>query len=106
MAKIHAIEKLRKLKDGTLITPKNYDKQGLTEAFTIPFNGLSDAYRKLKNDNFGDYDNDQPVIDFIDQFTTVSLNEDEVGKKLVEMTREVNTHTSSHQNLQEVWAKL
>ena len=60
--KIHAIEKLRKLADGRLITPKNYDKEGLTESYTTPFNGLSDAYRKLKNDNFGDYDNDQPIF--------------------------------------------
>ena len=78
--------------NGILITPEKYEKQGRTESFTTPFKGLSEAYKKFKNDNFGDDDNDRPVIEFIDEFTTVSLNQDEVGRRVVQIAKEVNTH--------------
>ena len=90
--KLHVIEKMRKLKDGTLITKSKYKKKKMKEAYTTPFDGLTEAFNKFKYEDFGDLDDDRPVINFIDQFTTVSLNEDEVGKDVAKIVEEVNKH--------------
>ena len=60
--------------------------------FQTPFDGLSNAFKKFKYEEFGDDDDDRPVIAFIDQFTTVSLCVDEVGMDVVKIVEEVNVH--------------
>ena len=90
--KLNVIETMRKLKDGSLVTKAKYKKKKMKEDFTKPFEGLVEAFKKFKYEEFGDLDDDRPVINFIDQFTTVSLNEDEVGKEVAKIVEEVNKH--------------
>ena len=90
--KMHVIEKLKRLKDGSFITKTKYNREKRKEAFDEPFKGITEAFRKFKNEKFTDDDDDKPVIAFIDQFTTVSLCADEVGKEVVEIAKEVNKH--------------
>ena len=90
--KLHVIENLRKLEDGTFITKTKYNREGRKESFEKPFKGITEAFKKFKTEKFGDDDNDKPVIEFIDEFTTVSLNEDEVGKEVAKIAEEVNKH--------------
>ena len=90
--KLHVIGKLRRLNDGSLVTKSKYESENMNAPFQTPFDGLSNAFKKFKYEQFGDEDDDRPVIAFIDQFTTVSLCEDEVGKEIVKIVEEVNVH--------------
>ena len=90
--KLHIIEKLRRLNDGTLLTKSKYENEKMKAPFQTPFDGLSNAFKKFKYEEFGDDDDDRPVIAFIDQFTTVSLCVDEVGMDVVKIVEEVNVH--------------
>ena len=90
--KMHVIEKLKKLNDGSFITKSKNERENRTEDFAEPFRGITEAFKKFKNESFGDKDDDKPVIEFIDQFTTVSLCAEEVGIDVVRIAEEVNKH--------------
>ena len=90
--KIHVIEKLRMLKDRTLITKNKYEKDNLKETYTKPFKGITKAFQKFRNEGVLDSEEEEAVINFIDQFTTVSLCEAEVGKEIARIAKEVNEH--------------
>ena len=90
--KIHVIEKLRKLPDGRLITKAKYDKEKLTAAYSKPFKGITKAFKKFRIGGELDYEEEKAVINFIDQFTTVSLCAAEVGEQVVKIVKEVNEH--------------
>ena len=80
---LHVIERMRRLDDGSLISEIKYKKDGRKEEYTTPFIGLQKAFQKFRNAGELDDDEEKAVIEFIDQFTTVSLNEDEVGADVV-----------------------
>ena len=86
------IETLLKLPDGSLITKTEYDESKNTEKSKKPFEGLTSAFRKFRNGTKLDSDEEMAVVNFIDAFTTVSLNEEEVGKAVVRIVRQVNIH--------------
>ena len=56
--KLHVIEKLRKLSDGTFITKTKYERKKRKEDYEEPFVGIMGAFRKFKNDTFNDDDDD------------------------------------------------
>ena len=90
--KTHVIENLRKLDDGTLISKHKYEKERLGTPYEKPFKGLSSAYNTFRNGGELEPAEEKAVINFIDQFTTVSLCEAEVGKEVVRIAKEVNQH--------------
>ena len=89
---LNKIETLMKLPDGNLISQSEYDKTKLTEKSKKPFEGLGSAFKKFRNGSTLESDEEMAVINFIDAFTTVSLNEDEVGKEVVRIVKQVNIH--------------
>ena len=86
------IETLRKLPDGSLIPQSEYEKTKPTGKSIKAFEGLASAFKKFRNGTRLESDEEMAVINFIDQFTTVSLNEDEVGKEVVRIVKQVNIH--------------
>ena len=90
--KLHIIEKLRKLPDGILLTKTEYDRKNLSSTYTKPFIGITKAFNKFRNGGILEYKEERAVINFIDQYTTVSLCEAEVGREVVRIVREVNQH--------------
>ena len=90
--KIHVIEELRRLGNGTLITKKKYKEKNMEEPFKKPFKGIKEAFNKFRNGGTLENDEENAVIEFIDQFTTVSLCEAEVGEDVVRKAKEVNEH--------------
>ena len=53
---------------------------------------LSKAYQKFRNGGNIEPDEEKAVINFINQFTMVSLCEAEVGKEVARKAKEVNQH--------------
>ena len=90
--KIHVIEKLRKLPDGSLISKAQYEKRNCSTPFTKPFKGITRAFNKFKNGGELEPEEEKAVVNFIDQYTTVSLCEAEVGARVVKIVKEVNQH--------------
>jgi hypothetical protein len=82
------IENLIENTDGTL-RPTNKDddtkKQG-------PFHGLTKAFKKFRNNEILNEDDMHPIRRFIDEFTTVSIHENTVGKDVAKIAQEVNKH--------------
>ena len=52
-------------------------------------NGISNAFRKFRKEGDITEEEENAVINFIDQFTTVSLCADEVGKEAARIAEEV-----------------
>ena len=90
--KLYKIEKLCKLPDNSLVSLTKEQKKEINEEFTEPFNGISSAFRKFRNEGDITEEEENAVINFIDQFTTVSLCADEVGKEAARIAEEVNKH--------------
>ena len=90
--KIHVIEELRKLPDGMLISKEKYEQEKHSTAFTRPFRGITKAFNKFRNGGELETEEENAVINFIDEYTTVSLCEAEVGKEVVRIAKEVNQH--------------
>ena len=88
---LHEIEHMRKLENGTLVRKTQYEGEGLKDEYTTPFSGITEAFKKFRNGEDLE-DEESAIIEFIDQFTTVSLCADEVGKEVVRIVSEVNTH--------------
>ena len=57
-----------------------------------PLKGISSAFKKLKNNEILDDDEKEALVNFIDEFTTVSTNENVVGADVSRMVLEVNKH--------------
>ena len=90
--KTHLIEELRKVDDGNLLTKQKYVNEELDQPYTQPFKGITKAFEKFRNGGELEHDEETAVINFIDQYTTVSLCEAEVGKEVVRKAKEVNQH--------------
>ena len=90
--KMHVIEELRRLDDGSLISKQKYEQEDLSKPYTKPFKGITKAFNKFRNGGELEPNEEKAVINFIDQFTTVSLCEAEVGKEVVWKAKEVNQH--------------
>ena len=90
--KQYKIEKLCRLPDNSLVSLTKDQKKEMKEEFTEPFDGISRAFRKFRNEGDITEEEENAVINFIDQFTTVSLCADEVGKEAARIAEEVNKH--------------
>ena len=91
--KLHTIVALCKIKeDNRLVTLSKDQRKQLEGKFTEPFRKITHAFKKFKNGGVIDPEEEKAVVNFVDQFTTVSLCEDEVGKEIVKIVEEVNVH--------------
>ena len=82
------IETLIKNQDGTLRSKTDNDdkeKKG-------PFQGLKRAFKKFRDNEILDETDINSIRRFIDEFTTVSIHENTVGKDVAEIAQEVNKH--------------
>ena len=57
-----------------------------------PLKGLKDAFVKLRNNKDLNEDEIKALIKMVDEFTTVSLHGNTVGKDVVKIAKEVNVH--------------
>ena len=57
-----------------------------------PFLGISEAFDKLRTSKDLNEHELNALVNFIDEFTTVSLHENSVGKDVVQIVSEVNVH--------------
>ena len=90
--KLYKIEKLCRLLDNSLVSLTKDQKKEINYEFTEPFNGISSAFRKFRHEGDITDEEENAVINFIDQFTTVSLCADEVGIEAARIAEEVNKH--------------
>ena len=88
---LHEIENMRRLRNGSLVKKSKYKAQKMQDEYTTPFSGITEAFKKFRSGQEL-LDEENAVIEFIDQFTTVSLCADEVGAEVVRIVTEVNTH--------------
>ena len=86
------MEKLIKSSDGELIDggPQNKCLNDIENDY--PFQGISNAFRKLKNNEDLNKREVESLTNFVDEFVTVSTNEDKVGEKVAKIAGEVNKH--------------
>ena len=90
--KLYKIEKLCRLEDNSLVTLSKEQKNDMNGQYSEPFKGIQSAFRKFRSQIELNEDEEQAVVNFVDQFTTVSLCADEVGKEVVRIVEEVNKH--------------
>ena len=90
--KLYKIEKLCRLEDNNLVTLSKEQKNDMKGQYSEPFKGIESAFRKFRSQIELSEDEEQAVVNFVDQFTTVSLCADEVGKEVVRIVEEVNKH--------------
>ena len=102
------LESLLKLPDGSLVTKTQYDESKSTDKAKKPFKSLASAFTKFRNGTTLDSEEEMAVVNFIDEFTTVSLNEEEVGKEVVKIVRQVNihVHTKTCRKLMEILCRF
>ena len=93
--KLYKIEKLCRLPDNSLVLltkDEKREKHEKKEKYTEPFKGIKSAFKKLRTEENLTEEEENAIINFIDQFTTVSLNADEVGSEVARIAEEVNKH--------------
>ena len=90
--KLYEIEKLCRLRDNNLVSLTKQEKKERAGEFHEPFKGIKNAFRKFRTEEEPSEEEEKVVINFIDQFTTVSLCADEVGHEVVRIAEEVNKH--------------
>ena len=56
------------------------------------FEGLTSAFKKFRNNDTLSETEEKSVVNFIDEFTTVSTHENTVGREVARIAEEVNTH--------------
>ena len=82
------IEKLIKDEPDDELRPKKEDEQN-KEGW---MHGLKDAFKKLRNNGILNIDDIKSLTRFIDEYTTVSIHENSVGKDVAKIAQEVNKH--------------
>ena len=90
--KLHKIEKLYRLPDKSLVLLSEDEKRESREKYTQPFKGIKSTFKKFRNGQDITDEEETSIINFVDQFTTVSLNPGEVRADLVEKVEKVNKH--------------
>ena len=90
--KLHKIEQLCKLKDGSLVLMNEEMKKNSKEKYTQPFKGIKRAFTKFRTGLDINDEEELTIINFIDQFVTVSINPDEVGAEVAKIAKEVQMH--------------
>ena len=83
--KLHKIEKLCKLTDGSLVLMNEEMKKNSKDKYTEPFKGIKSAFRKFRTGLDINDEEELAIINFIDQFVTVSTNPDEVGGEIAKI---------------------
>ena len=59
--------------------------------------GLKDAFKKHRNNGILENDDTKTLTKFIDEYTTVSIHENSVGKDVAKIAQEVNKHHHTSQ---------
>ena len=90
--KLYQIDKLCRMPDNRLVSLTKEQKKEINKEYTEPFKGISSAFKKFRNERDITEEEENAVINYIDQFTTVSLCADEVGKEAARIAEEVNKH--------------
>ena len=67
-------------------------KKETNEKFTMPFQGVKNAFKKFRTGQDITDDEELAIVNFIDQFVSVSTNPDEVGAEVARIAEEVNKH--------------
>ena len=80
------------MRDDRLSTLTKQEKQEKQGHYSEPFKGIISAFRKFRTGGSLTYEEENSVINFVDQFTTVSLCPDEVGLEVAMIAEEVNKH--------------
>ena len=91
--KLEKMEKLIRQDDGQLLLCDEVDKEkngNNMDTDNRPFKGISSSVKKLKNNESLDDDEKKALINCIDEFTTVSTNENVVGADVSRIVLEVN----------------
>ena len=78
--------------DGSLVLMTEDEKSNAKEKFTQPFKGIKSAFKKFRTGQAITDDEQRAIINFIDQFVSVSTNPDEVGAEIARIAVEVNNH--------------
>ena len=86
------METLVRGRNNELMIENSEDSEN-SESKERPFKGLAKIFHKLKNQVMLDKNEIDVLVTFIDEFTTVSTNEDEVGKDVSDIVLQVNRHT-------------
>ena len=90
--KLHQIGKLCRFMDGSLVLMTEDEKFNAKEKFSQPFKGIKRAFKKFRTGQAITDDEERAIINFIDQFVSVSTNPDEVGAEVARIAEEVNKH--------------
>ena len=90
--KLHQIEKLCKFKDGSLHLMNEKDKAETQDEFKQPFKGIKSAFKKFRTGQSITLHEEDAMINFIDQFVSVSTHPDTVGAEVARIAEEVNNH--------------
>ena len=86
--RLDKLEQLKRGEDGKLIAQTNEQKsENNPEKF--PLKGLEKAFTKIRKNEKLEYDDITPLKEFIDEFTTVSIHENTVGKALAKIAKKV-----------------
>ena len=80
---LDTIENLLKNADGSLRCRTNDDDKKQRG----PFHGLKHAFKKFRNNETLDKDDMNPIRRFVDEFTTVSIHENTVGKDVAQIAQ-------------------
>ena len=89
---LNKLEKLTRSINGDLINVENYNQESIETMPSRPFENISSAFKKLKDNDDLSKREMESLRNFVDEFTTVSTNKEKVGKKVAEIVLEVNRH--------------
>ena len=87
--KLYKIENLYRLPNSSLVSLTNKEKRENKEKYAQPFKGICNAFKKFRTGTHLTEEEESAIINFVDEFTTVSLCADEVGKEAARIAKEV-----------------
>ena len=87
--RLGTMERLRRADDGELILGNDDDEQ----FHEMPFRGIEEAFKKMKNNEELLKSDLEALKNFVDEFMSVSTNENTVGKTVSRRVLEVNIHS-------------
>ena len=92
------MEKLIRTANGDLVIDENIEKDSSdvdenSHKNEKPFEGINSAFKKMKNNQELTKTEKEALKNFIDEFTTVSTNQETVGERVSRIVREVNIHS-------------
>ena len=87
------LERVERPLTGQITDRKKQTEESLKITLDRPFRSISTAFKKLKNNGDLNRIELESLTNFVNEFTTVSTNKEQVGRKVAEIVLEVNKHT-------------